>query len=110
MGFAPPHRYISGLRWAGAGGGGGGATQLFTGSYDGSLRALDLGAGGVSRLAYGDEESEFSAMDVMADARWVGWLLGLGPAPFARLKKIGLLLWVVGAVRWALCLSLRCWH
>jgi hypothetical protein len=65
----PLGRYISGLKWAG-GGGGGAATKLFTGSYDGSLRCLDLGAGGVSQLAFGDEDLEFSALDVTGDGRW----------------------------------------
>ena len=37
-----PHRYVSGLRWAGGSGRG---AALFTASYDGSLRHLDVERG-----------------------------------------------------------------
>lgn len=39
--FAPHKEYVSGLKWVGAGSP---HTRLITSSYDGSLRALDVGA------------------------------------------------------------------
>jgi hypothetical protein len=37
----PHQQYVSGLRWTGSGG----AARLFTGSYDATVRCLDLGSG-----------------------------------------------------------------
>ncbi|KAI7843657.1 hypothetical protein COHA_002559 [Chlorella ohadii] len=62
----PQHyQYVSGLRWAGGSGRG---AALFTASYDGSLRRLDVEQG-VSDLVVSAEEDEYSCMDVMGDGR-----------------------------------------
>lgn len=64
--FAPHYSYISGLAWAGRAGP---ASTLFTASYDGSVRALDVAAGAwAPALLHAD--AEFSAFDVRADAAW----------------------------------------
>lgn len=64
----PQHyQYICGLKWAGGSGRG---AALFTASYDGSLRRLDLEKG-VSDLVVSSEEAEYSCMDVSADGRTV---------------------------------------
>eukprot|EP00887_Chlorella_sp_A99_P003623 scaffold7.g3623.t1 len=62
---SPHYQYISGLKWAG---GAAAAAQLFTVSYDGSARALDV-ATGTSQLLLSTEDAEFSAFDVTADGR-----------------------------------------
>jgi WD40 repeat protein len=51
-------QYISGLKWMGG--------RLVTASYDGSLRMLDPSRG-IFQLAWGDEEREYSCMDVTPD-------------------------------------------
>ncbi|KAL4441841.1 hypothetical protein ABPG77_003757 [Micractinium sp. CCAP 211/92] len=62
----PPHyEYICGLKWAGASGRG---ASLFTASYDGSLRRLDVEQG-VSELVVSSEDAEYSCMDVTSDGR-----------------------------------------
>lgn len=66
--FAPHFAYISGLAWAPQGGAGG---TLFTASYDGSVRALDVSSGGgafAPALLHAD--AEFSAFDVAPDGSW----------------------------------------
>ena len=65
--FAPHYSYISGLAWAGAGGAAG---TLFTASYDGSVRALDVSRGGSVAPALLHADAEFSAFDVSPDGRW----------------------------------------
>lgn len=64
--FAPHHSYVCGLAWAGRGGP---ASTLFTASYDGSVRALDVGSG-VWAPALLHADAEFSAFDVRPDAAW----------------------------------------
>lgn len=66
LALAPPHyEYICGLKWAGGSGRG---ASLFTASYDGSLRRLDV-ARGVSELVVSSEDAEYSCMDVTSDGR-----------------------------------------
>ncbi|EFN57084.1 hypothetical protein CHLNCDRAFT_143861 [Chlorella variabilis] len=67
---AQHYQYICGLRWAGGSGRG---AALFTASYDGSLRRLDVQRG-VSDLVVSSEEDEYSCMDVTGD----GWTALLG--------------------------------
>lgn len=69
--FAPHSEYISGLKWAG--GSGAGAAKLFTAAYDGSVRRLDAERS-VFTLAWGDEEMEYSCMEVSPDGAtcWLG--------------------------------------
>ncbi len=66
--FEPHYQYMSGMRWAASGAEGG--VSLFTLSYDGSLRALDIERG-VFDLIHGDEDGEYSALEVSSDGRWV---------------------------------------
>ncbi|KAL4433964.1 hypothetical protein ABPG75_000405 [Micractinium tetrahymenae] len=62
----PPHyEYICGLKWAGGSGRG---ASLFTASYDGSLRRLDVERG-ISELVVSSEDAEYSCMDVTGDGR-----------------------------------------
>ena len=65
--FAPHHSYISGLAWAPRGGP---PSTLFTASYDGSVRALDVSRGGAGCFAPAllHADAEFSAFDVAPDA------------------------------------------
>ena len=67
-----PHTHPAGLKWAG---GTSCASHLFTASYDGSVRALDV-ATGVWELLLSTEGAEFSCFDVTADGRLVGWWVG----------------------------------
>lgn len=55
------HQYISGLQWAGS-------PELFTSSYDGSVRRFDLEAG-VAKLVVSSQELDPSALCVTPDAR-----------------------------------------
>ena len=67
LSFTIHHQYISGLKWAGTGARAGSSNHsLFTCSYDGSIRRLDL-TRGVFELAWGDEEMEYSCFDVSPD-------------------------------------------
>eukprot|EP00198_Chlamydomonas_reinhardtii_P010358 XP_001699695.1 predicted protein [Chlamydomonas reinhardtii] len=69
--FAPHGEYVSGMRWLGREAAVG-ANRLVTASYDGSLRALDLGDGGrwLQLPAPGKpEDAEWSALEVAADGR-----------------------------------------
>ncbi|EFJ46944.1 hypothetical protein VOLCADRAFT_117976 [Volvox carteri f. nagariensis] len=69
--FQPHSEYVSGLRWLGRDAAVG-PCRLITTSYDGSVRALDLGGSGmwVELPAPGDPRSrEFSALDVSSDGR-----------------------------------------
>ena len=65
--LSPHEQYISGLAWEGRSGG----ARLFTASYDGSVRRLDVGTGGaVWELAHGDPNGEeYSAMCDGTDGR-----------------------------------------
>ena len=60
LAFTCHHEYVSGLKWAAADGG---PPSLFTGSYDGSVRRLDVAAG-KWMLVFGDKEMEYSCMDL----------------------------------------------
>ncbi|KAI3434695.1 hypothetical protein D9Q98_002758 [Chlorella vulgaris] len=62
---AQHYQYISGLKWAGGSGRG---ASLFTASYDGSLRCMDVQAG-VSALVHSSDDDEYSCMDVTGDGR-----------------------------------------
>ncbi|KAG2436241.1 hypothetical protein HXX76_006552 [Chlamydomonas incerta] len=69
--FAPHGEYVSGMRWLGRQAAVG-ANRLITASYDGSLRALDLGDGGrwLQLPAPGKpEDAEWSALELSADGR-----------------------------------------
>jgi len=61
--FNTHYEYISGLKWAV---GGGSLFELHTCSYDGSVRRLDTESSAFV-LAWGDEEMEYSAMDLSSD-------------------------------------------
>lgn len=66
--FAPHNSYVSGLAWAPRGGAAG---TLFTASYDGSVRALDVSApAGCFAPALLHADAEFSAFDVSPDGAW----------------------------------------
>lgn len=56
LSFQPHYEYVSGLQWRGT-------HRLFTASYDGSLRLLDVEAGAFP-LTFGDEEREYSSLDL----------------------------------------------
>ena len=56
------YQYISGLKWAGNS-----SVNLYSCSYDGSIRCLDASKG-VFSLAWSDEEMEYSCMDLAYDA------------------------------------------
>ena len=64
--FAPHNQYVSGLVW-----GERSERQLFTASYDGSVRRLDLEKGCFS-LVHGDEDVEYSAMNVADNRVFLG--------------------------------------
>jgi len=65
-----PHtQYISGLKWSGLDGAGAGQ-ELFTCSYDGTCRRLDVSQG-VFDTVYATEDHEFSAFDVQAGNKTV---------------------------------------
>ncbi|GFR49809.1 hypothetical protein Agub_g11749 [Astrephomene gubernaculifera] len=70
--FTPHGEYVSGMRWLGRGAAVG-PSRLITASYDGSLRALDLGGAGtwLQLPAPGDprDGAEFSALEVTSDGR-----------------------------------------
>ncbi|KAK3278453.1 hypothetical protein CYMTET_13611, partial [Cymbomonas tetramitiformis] len=62
--FKPHLQYVSGLRWAGAPSGG--SCQLYSCSYDGSVRRLDPETAQFLEV-YGSDEDEYSAMDLARD-------------------------------------------
>lgn len=65
--FKPHAQYICGLKWAQTG-----APRLLSGSYDGSIRCLDAGAGQWTELFSGDDELSAFDCDAACGMAFVG--------------------------------------
>jgi hypothetical protein len=78
--FEPHYQYVSGLVW-----GPRSNSRLYTSSYDGSVRCLDVEKGCFT-LAQSDEEVEYSSMNILGDVLYLGTNTGYLDAVDTRMS------------------------